>query len=157
MRYDIGALDRSWINCIRIYLWTQKSHTKDIQIDWEISLKCLRSSFEKKVKMIPISLIVLSVWISKLILIKASNEVFNQCIRSPKPNVIKCIGQQTISSLHNLDKMDNFTIVSGLELIRPENARQRSLTEFFVEDPTDFRLVIFFWINLLSFTKIICT
>lgn len=109
---------------------------------------------KKKVKMVPISLIVLTVWISKLILIKASNEVFNQCIRSPKPNVIKCIGQQTISSLHNLDKMDNFTIVSGLELIRPENARQRSLTEFFVEDPTDFRLVIFFWINLLSFYNV---
>lgn len=89
--------------------------------------------------MIPISLIVLFVWFSKLILIKASNEVFNQCIRSPKPSVIKCIGQQTLSSLHSLDKMDNFTIVSGLEMIRPDDGRQRSLTEFFVEDPTDFR------------------
>lgn len=92
--------------------------------------------------MVPISLIVVFVWISKLILIKANNEVFNQCIRSPKPNVMKCIGQQTLSSLHYLDKMDNFTLVSGLELIRPENARERSLTEFFVEDPTDFRLII---------------
>lgn len=92
--------------------------------------------------MLPLSLIVLFVWISKFILIKASNEVFNQCIRSPSPNVMKCIGQQTLSSLHYLDKMDNFTLVSGLELIRPENARERSLTEFFVEDPTDFRLFI---------------
>lgn len=92
--------------------------------------------------MVPISLIVVFVWISKLILIKANNEVFNQCIRSPQPNVMKCIGQQTLSSLHYLDKMDNFTLVSGLELIRPENARERSLTEFFVEDPTDFRLII---------------
>lgn len=94
---------------------------------------------ENTLKMVPISLIVLFLWFSKLILIKASNEVFNQCIRSPKPSVIKCIGQQTLSSLHNLDKMDNFTIVSGLEMIRPDDGRQRSLTEFFVEDPTDFR------------------
>lgn len=35
--------------------------------------------------------------------------------------------------------MDNFTIVSGLEVIRPDDGQQRSLTEFFVEDPTDFR------------------
>lgn len=89
--------------------------------------------------MVPISLIVLLVWISKLILIKANSEVFNQCIRSPKPSVIRCIGQQTLSSLINLDKMDNFTIVSGLEMIRPDDGRQRSLTDFFVEDPMDFR------------------
>lgn len=89
--------------------------------------------------MFPISLIVLFLWISKLILIKANNEVYNQCIRSPKPNVIKCIGQQTLSSLHFIDKMDNFTIVNGLEMIRPDDAKQRSLTEFFVDDPTDFR------------------
>ena len=89
--------------------------------------------------MVPISLVVLFVWFTKLISIKASNEVFNQCIKSPKPNVIKCIGQQTISSLHSLDKLDNFTIVSGLEVVRPDDVRQRSLTEFFVEDPTDFR------------------
>lgn len=89
--------------------------------------------------MIPISLIVLFVWISKFILIKANNEIFNQCIRSPKPNVVKCIGQQTLSSLIAMDKMDNFTIVSGLEMVRPDDGRQRSLTEFFVNDPTDFR------------------
>lgn len=81
----------------------------------------------------------LFLWIAKLILVRADNEVFNQCIRSPKPNVIKCIGQQTLSSLHYMDKMDNFTIVSGLEMIRPDDGRQRSLTDFFVEDPTDFR------------------
>lgn len=90
--------------------------------------------------MVPISFVVLFVWISELILIKANNEVFNQCIRSPKPNVIKCIGQQTISSLHNMDKMDNFTIVSGLEMIRPDDGRQRSgVGEFLADDPTDFR------------------
>lgn len=93
--------------------------------------------------MIPISLIVLFVWISKLILIKANSEVFNQCIKSPKPNVLRCIGQQTLSSLHSLDKMDNFTIVNGLELIRSDDGQQRSLTEFFVEDPTDIRYISF--------------
>lgn len=89
--------------------------------------------------MVPITMIVLFVWFLKLSLIQANSEVFNQCIRSPKPNVIKCIGQQTISSLHSLERTDNFTIVSGLEMIRPDDGRQRSLTEFFVEDPTDFR------------------
>lgn len=103
-----------------------------------ISLKKFRN-IRKRKKMFPISLIVLFLWISKLILIKANNEVYNQCIRSPKPNVIKCIGQQTLSSLHFIDKMDNFTIVNGLEMIRPDDAKQRSLTEFFVDDPTDFR------------------
>lgn len=89
--------------------------------------------------MLSISMFLLFLWISKWILVRGDNEVFNQCIRSPKPNVIKCIGQQTLSSLHYIDKMDNFTLVSGLEMIRPDDGRQRSLTEFFVEDPTDFR------------------
>lgn len=91
-------------------------------------------------KMVPISLVVLFVWISKVILIKANSEVFNQCIRSPKPSVIKCIGQQTLSSLLYMDKVDNFTIVSGLEMVRPDDGRQRSgISDFLVDDPTDFR------------------
>lgn len=90
--------------------------------------------------MVPISLVVLFLWISKLILIKANNEVFNQCIRSPKPSVIRCIGEQTLSSLQFMDKMDNFTIVSGLEMVRPDDGRQRSgVGDFLVDDPTDFR------------------
>lgn len=105
----------------------------------EKSENILEKEEEEELKMVPIPLIVLFIWFSKLMLIKANNEVFNQCIRNPKPSVIKCIGQQTISSLQNIDKMDNFTIVSGLEMIRPDDGRQRSLTEFFVEDPTDFR------------------
>lgn len=91
--------------------------------------------------MVAIPIIVLLVWISRVLLAKASNEVFNQCIRStPNPGIIRCIGQQTISSLHTLDKLDNYTLVSGLEMIRPVNeGQQRTLNDFFVEDPTDFR------------------
>lgn len=105
-------------------------------IDKEYSCQ---NCYKITVKMVLISLIVLCVWISKIIVIRASSEVFNQCIRSPKPSVIKCIGQQTLTSLINIDKMDNFTIVSGLEMIRPDDGRQRSFAEFFVEDPSDFR------------------
>lgn len=112
-------------NCVRCKIWRDIQKTKT-----------------RQKKMVPISLIVLFVWISKFILVKAdSNEVFNQCIRSPKPNVMRCIGQQTLSSLIMLDKMDNFTIVNGLEMIRPDDGQQRTLTELFVEDPMDFRLV----------------
>lgn len=91
--------------------------------------------------MVAIPIIVLLVWISRVLLAKASNEVFNQCIRTtPNPGIMRCIGQQTISSLHTLDKLDNYTLVSGLEMIRPANGgQQRTITDFFVEDPTDFR------------------
>lgn len=92
--------------------------------------------------MVAIPIIVLFVWITKLMLAKANNEVFNQCIRStPNPGIVRCIGQQTISSLQTLDKMDNYTLVSGLEMIRPTNGgqQQRTFSDFFVEDPTDFR------------------
>lgn len=91
--------------------------------------------------MVAIPIILLLVWISRVLLAKASNEVFNQCIRSaPNPGIMRCIGQQTISSLHTLDKLDNYTLVSGLEMIRPTNGvHQRTIADFFVEDPTDFR------------------
>lgn len=82
----------------------------------------------------------LFVWITKLIVIKGSSEIFNQCVRStPNPSLIKCIGQQTLSSLHYIDKIDNFTITNGLELVRTDAGRERSITELFVDDPTDFR------------------
>lgn len=90
--------------------------------------------------MVAIPIIVLFVWISKFILVKGNCEVFNQCIRSkPTPGFMKCIGQQTLSSLHSIDRMDNYTITSGLEMIRTDTGKQRSFTEFFVEDPTDIR------------------
>lgn len=90
--------------------------------------------------MVAFPLIVLFVWISKFILVKGSSEVFNQCIRSsPTPSIMKCIGQQTLSSLQSIDKVDNYTITSGLEMIRSDDGKQRSFAEFFVEDPTDFR------------------
>lgn len=93
--------------------------------------------------MVAISILVFFVWTCKLLLAKASNEVFNQCIRNtPNPGIVRCIGQQTLSSLQMLDKMDNYTIVSGFELIRPANGQQRTFSEFFVEDPSDFRCAI---------------
>lgn len=91
--------------------------------------------------MVAIPIIVIFLWISRLMLAKASNGMFNQCIRSkPNPGIVSCIGQQTLSSLQALDKLDNYTLVSGLEIIRPDNGgQQRTFTDFFVEDPTDFR------------------
>lgn len=45
-----------------------------------------------------------------------------------------------MSSLQMLDKLDNYTLVNGLEMIRPSNGGQkRTFADFFVEDPTDFR------------------
>lgn len=93
-------------------------------------------------KMVAFSNLVFFVWTCKFLLVKSSssNEVFNQCIRNtPSPSIMRCIGQQTLSSLQMLDKMDNYTLVNGFELIRPTNGQQRTFSDFFVEDPTDFR------------------
>lgn len=69
-----------------------------------------------------------------------SNEVFNHCIRSsPNPGLVQCIGQQTLSSLQHLDKCDNFSIDNGFELVRTDFERERSMNDFLVDDPTDFR------------------
>lgn len=47
-----------------------------------------------------------------------------------------------MSSLQALDKLDNYTLANGLEMVRPFNSgHQRTFTDFFVEDPTDFRWV----------------
>lgn len=79
-------------------------------------------------------------WLTKSIFVRAETEIFNQCIRSsPNPGILKCVGQQTLSSLVNLDKMDNFTVTNGFVMIKNEHASQRSFSELFTEDPTDFR------------------
>lgn len=90
--------------------------------------------------MIAASIIVLCVWTFEILSAKASNNVFNQCIRSsPQPSFMRCIGQQTISSLQSIDKVDNYTLVSGVEFVRPLDGQQRTFSDFFVNDPTDFR------------------
>lgn len=90
--------------------------------------------------MLAIHLIVLFVWFTKLFIVKANNEVFNQCIRSnPNPGIIKCIGQQTLTSLHNIDRLDNYTITEGLEIIRQDDGMQRTFSDVFTSDPLDFR------------------
>lgn len=92
------------------------------------------------VKMGAFPAIVLIMCLANSISAQGSGDVFNQCIRSSStPNIMKCIGQQTLSSLQSIDKMDNYTITSGFEMMRTDAGRQRSFAEFFVEDPTDFR------------------
>lgn len=81
--------------------------------------------------------------LSKLKFVKTETGVFNQCIRSsPNPGMLRCIGQQALSSLHNFNKLDNVTLSSGFMMIRNEDMMQRSLPDFFTEDPLDFRCVI---------------
>lgn len=86
------------------------------------------------------SFVICAVLLPKLLSASSNNEVFNHCIRSsPNPGLMQCIGQQTLSSLHHLDKTDNFSIASGFEMVRSDFERERSMNDFFVEDPTDFR------------------
>lgn len=95
-------------------------------------------SNEKKMGAFPV--IVLIVCLVNCISVHGNGEVFNQCIRSSStPSIMKCIGQQTLSSLQSIDKIDNYTITSGFEMMRTDAGRQRSFADFFVEDPTDFR------------------
>ena len=73
--------------------------------------------------------------------VKAENE-FNHCIRGQnRPGFINCLGQQTLSVLHNIDKADNYSFVDGLLMVRPDNVRSRTFADFFTDDPTDFRFV----------------
>lgn len=80
-------------------------------------------------------------WLTKVLVAKADGEVFNQCIRnSPNPGLLRCVGEQTLSSLHNWDKMDNITVANGFMMMRNENnARQRTFSDIFTDDPMDFR------------------
>lgn len=90
--------------------------------------------------MIKTSIVICAVLLAKLLSASSSNEVFNHCIRSsPNPGLMQCIGQQTLSSLDYLDKTDNFSIASGFELVRTDFDRERSMNDFLVDDPTDFK------------------
>lgn len=81
---------------------------------------------------------------------KGDTEVFNQCIRnSPNPGFLRCIGQQTLSSLHSFDKMDNITVANGFLMMKNDDPMQRTFSDFFTDDPMDFRLIEF--INVLCF------
>lgn len=85
--------------------------------------------------------VICAILLSRLFFVNGvNNEVFNHCIRSsPNPGIVQCIGQQTLSSLQYLDKSDNFSIDNGFRLVRTDFERERSLDDFLVDDPTDFR------------------
>lgn len=80
-------------------------------------------------------------WLTRVLVAKGDGEVFQQCIRNtPNPGLLRCVGEQTLSSLQNWDKMDNITVANGFVMMRNENnPRQRTFSEFFTEDPMDFR------------------
>lgn len=91
-----------------------------------------------------VNMFLLLCWLANVSFVKCETEVFNQCIRtSPNPSLLRCIGQQTLSSLHNLNKMDNVTLSTGFTMIRHDDPlQQRSFPEFFTDDPLDFRYVL---------------
>lgn len=67
-------------------------------------------------------------------------ETFQHCLRTvPNPGLVQCAGRQALTSLNNIQEIDNFTITNGFMMIRDENLAARSVPNFLEQDPTDFR------------------
>lgn len=67
-------------------------------------------------------------------------EIFQHCLRSvPNPGLVHCAGRQALTSLNNIQEIDNFTITNGFMMIRDENLAARSVPNFLEQDPMDFR------------------
>lgn len=62
------------------------------------------------------------------------------CLKSqPNPGIIKCVGQQALSSLQTIEDTDNYTITNGLLMIKNENSMLRSIPNILDQDPMDIR------------------
>lgn len=70
----------------------------------------------------------------------SSAEQFGHCLKkTPNPGLMNCVGKQALSSLNSIEEQTNFTLVSGLVMIKDESANSRSLPNFLDQDPMDFR------------------
>ena len=67
-------------------------------------------------------------------------ETFGYCLKS-KPNlgILKCVGQQAISTLQELDEASNLTIGRGITMVKDLSVMPRILPNFIDHDPLDFR------------------
>ncbi|KFB38739.1 AGAP004132-PA-like protein [Anopheles sinensis] len=77
-------------------------------------------------------------------LARAQLDTFDYCIRmTPSPGLLRCAGQQALTSLQFLEEANNFTLASGLLMIKDESlaASSRIIPNIIDSDPLDFRQV----------------
>uniref|UniRef100_A0A9I3EGY6 Protein osiris 10 n=1 Tax=Anopheles dirus TaxID=7168 RepID=A0A9I3EGY6_9DIPT len=70
---------------------------------------------------------------------------FDYCIRmTPSPGLLQCAGQQALSSLQFLEEANNFTLASGLLMIKDESLvpSSRIIPNIVDHDPLDFRGIL---------------
>uniref|UniRef100_A0A182YGJ2 Uncharacterized protein n=1 Tax=Anopheles stephensi TaxID=30069 RepID=A0A182YGJ2_ANOST len=74
--------------------------------------------------------------------VRAQLDTFDYCIRmTPSPGILQCAGQQALSSLQFLEEASNFTLASGVLMIKDESLvpSSRIIPNIVDHDPLDFR------------------
>lgn len=61
----------------------------------------------------------------------------------PATGIISCAGRQALLSLQHIQDIDNYTIASGLQMIRDDSllSGRSQMTSFLDQDPMDFRYI----------------
>uniref|UniRef100_A0A182T9A7 Uncharacterized protein n=1 Tax=Anopheles maculatus TaxID=74869 RepID=A0A182T9A7_9DIPT len=79
-----------------------------------------------------------------VVTVHAQLDTFDYCIRmTPSPGILQCAGQQALSSLQFLEEASNFTLASGVLMIKDESLvpSSRIIPNIVDHDPLDFRQV----------------
>ncbi|XP_035890543.1 uncharacterized protein LOC118502423 [Anopheles stephensi] len=77
--------------------------------------------------------------------VRAQLDTFDYCIRmTPSPGILQCAGQQALSSLQFLEEASNFTLASGVLMIKDESLvpSSRIIPNIVDHDPLDFRGIL---------------
>lgn len=77
-------------------------------------------------------------------LVRGQLDEFDYCIRrTPSPGLLRCAGQQALSSLQFLEEANNFTLATGVLMIKDDSLpASRIIPNFIDRDPLDFRQVL---------------
>uniref|UniRef100_A0A903Z0F2 Protein osiris 10 n=1 Tax=Anopheles minimus TaxID=112268 RepID=A0A903Z0F2_9DIPT len=77
--------------------------------------------------------------------VRAQLDTFDYCIRmTPSPGLLQCAGQQALSSLQFLEEANNYTLASGVLMIKDESLvpSSRIIPNIVDHDPLDFRGIL---------------
>ncbi|XP_050091240.1 uncharacterized protein LOC126574874 [Anopheles aquasalis] len=77
-------------------------------------------------------------------LVRGQLDEFDYCIRrQPSPGLLRCAGQQALSSLQFLEEANNFTLATGVLMIKDDSLpASRIIPNFIDRDPLDFRGIL---------------
>ncbi|XP_049547967.1 uncharacterized protein LOC125959199 [Anopheles darlingi] len=76
--------------------------------------------------------------------VRGQLDEFDYCIRrAPSPGLLRCAGQQALSSLQFLEEANNFTLATGVLMIKDDSLpASRIIPNFIDRDPLDFRGIL---------------